>query len=113
MSCGIKYKSTGSPQSSELKRIISDSNIKLFKQYLNQTDFNEVQYIPCPNEAYNNFVSLYKNAFDAAFPLTEISLRQRFIKKEPWVSTGLLTSLRTKSKLLNKKQNKNNLIKYK
>jgi len=52
-------KSTGSPQSSELKRIISDSNIKLFKQYLNQTDFNEVQYIPCPNEAYNNFFYLY------------------------------------------------------
>jgi hypothetical protein len=112
----VSEKQTGSPQSSELKRIISDSNIRLFKQYLNQTDFGSVQYIPCPNEAYNTFYSLYKNAFNAAFPLTEKSPRKRFIKKEPWVSTGLLTSSRTKSKLLSKKLRKPtplNIHKYK
>ena len=32
----------------------------LFKQYLNQTDFSTIQYIPCPNEVYNTFISLYK-----------------------------------------------------
>jgi hypothetical protein len=75
----VSDKQTGSPQSSELKQISSDSNIRSFKQYLNQTDFGSVQYIPCPNEAYNTFYSLYKNAFNAAFLLTEKSRRKRFI----------------------------------
>ena len=66
-----------SPPSSKLKRIISDSNAMLFKQYLNQTDFSAFQYIPCPNADYNTFISLYKNAFNTAFPLIETKLCKR------------------------------------
>ena len=65
----VSNKSAESPPNSELKRIIYDSNIKLFKRYLNKTDFSAVSYIPCPNEVYNKLISLYKNAFNAAFPL--------------------------------------------
>ena len=54
------------------------------------------------NAAYNTFISLYKNTFNTAFPLIETKLCKRCIKKEPWVSTELLTSLRMKSKLLYK-----------
>jgi len=52
------------------------------------------------NADYNTFISLYKHTFNTAFPLIETKLCKRYIKKEPWVSTGLLTSLRTKYKLL-------------
>ena len=69
-----------SPLSSKLKRIISDSNTMLFKQYLNKADFSAIQYIHCPNAAYNTFVSLYKKAFNKAFPLIETKLCKRYIK---------------------------------
>ena len=75
----------------------------LFKQDLNQTDFSAIRVIPRPNAAYNIFISSYKDAFNTAFPLIETKLCKRYIKKEPWVSIGLLTSLRTKYELLYKR----------
>ena len=40
-------RSADSLPTSELNRIIPDSNITLFKQYLNQTDFSRTAYIHC------------------------------------------------------------------
>jgi len=58
------------------------------------------------NAAYNTFISLYKNTFNTTFPLIETKLCKRYIKKEPWVLTGLLTSLRTKYTKLRKPTSK-------
>ena len=69
----------------------------------------------CPNEAYNIFINLYREAFDQAFPLISTKIHNTFIKREPWITSGLLTSCRTKGKLLKKQLNKPtelNLIAY-
>ena len=51
----------------------------------------------------NTFTKLYKDAYNTAFPKTKIYVNKRYIKREPWMTFGLLTSLLTKSKLLRKK----------
>ena len=64
---------------------------------------NKIIESDCPDDAYNQFITLYKESFNKAFPLVSIKTNKKFTKREPWMSTGLLTSLRTKSKLFKKK----------
>jgi hypothetical protein len=75
-------------------RIFSEANISKFKTSLSQINFELVQQIMCPNEAYNEFLSLYKTAFDDSFPLRTKPAKYRKIKREPWFSAGLLVSSR-------------------
>lgn len=91
--------------SSEIKqtRFYSDKNILKFKTLLDQTDFRNILQINCPNEAFDVFILKYRNAFEQAFPLRAIKANKKFIKREPWVTSGLLTSSRTRAKLLAKK----------
>ena len=46
------------------------------------------------------------NAFNQAYPVKSIKTPTRYIKREPWVTNGILTSSLTKSKLLKKKVKK-------
>ena len=50
-------------------RIFSDTNLALFKQYLDQSDFSSILTINNPNNAYATFIDLYKQAYEKAFPL--------------------------------------------
>ena len=51
-------------------------------------------------------------AFNQACPVKFIKTPKRYIKREPWVTTGILTSSLTKSKLLKKIKNINAFKKY-
>ena len=84
-------------------RIFSDTNLALFKQYLDQSDFSSILTIDNPNNAYETFIDLYKQAYEKSFPLKIIKPNKKYIKKEPWITTGLLTSMRHKNKLFKKK----------
>ncbi len=98
------------------RRIFSSQNQETFNELLRQTDFSDISQINCPQQAYNLFIDKYKTAFDIAFPLTQIKPCKRFVKREPWVSEGLLTSMRNKTKLFRKKlkqPSEHNIIKYK
>ena len=46
--------------------------------------------------------------FDEACPLKQIRMKNKYIKREPWVTSGILTSSINNSKLLRKKLNKPN-----
>ena len=81
-------------------RSFSEENITKFKSELDLIDFSPVLQIDCPNEAYSTFINLYKQPFDIAFPLRTIKVGSRHIKREPWMTAGLLNSSRHKSKLL-------------
>jgi hypothetical protein len=87
-------------------RYFSQNNCEKFRTYLEKTNFDPVLHIQCPNEAYNIFIQLYLTAFDKSFPLRNVKSNKKIIKKEPWMTTGLLTSSRTKAKFLMKKLNK-------
>ena len=84
-------------------RFFSKANITKFKYYLDHTDFNNIFHIDCPSKAYNEFMSLYRIAFERAFPLRTIKQNKKYIKREPWVTSGLLASSRNKAKLFSKK----------
>ncbi len=98
------------------RRIFSSQNQETFNELLRQTDFSDISQLNCPQQAYNLFIDKYKASFDIAFPLTQIKSCKRFIKREPWVSEGLLTSMRNRSRLLRKKlkqPSEYNIVKYK
>ena len=50
-------------------RSFSDTNISTFENNLDQCNFNTILQMTCPNDAYKEFMNLYKNAFEKAFPL--------------------------------------------
>jgi hypothetical protein len=45
-------------------------------------------------------------AFDKAFPIRNIKITNKHVKREPWITTGLVTSSQTKAKLFTKKMHK-------
>ena len=52
-------------------RSFNDENMKIFKKLLDTTDFQEI-LTECPDKAYNEFINIYMDAFEIAFPLKDI-----------------------------------------
>jgi len=102
----VKNKSRNHKEHVVTKRILSLENQLKFNQLLEQTDFSSILNMKCPEEAYNNFFRIYKTSFDLAFPPRQIKCNKKFTKKEPWMTEGLLTSMRKKSNLFHKKLKK-------
>ena len=101
-----QFKSTGT-QKNTLRQIryYSEANINKFKNYLQETDFSHILNIDCAENAYDQFMELYRMAFEKAFPLRSVKVHKKYIKKDPWITSGLLTSSRQKAKLFSKKLN--------
>ena len=78
-------------------------NISNFKQLLSSTDFNSVLSDECPNSAYNTFLHIYKHAYNKAFPLTNVKTSRRYIKRQHWITQGILNSSINKCRLLRAK----------
>ncbi len=87
-------------------RSFSERNISSFKNNLDQCNFNTILQTTCPNDAYNEFMNLYKNAFEKAFPLKKSKIQRKNITREPWFTSGLFASSKTRRKLLSKKLQK-------
>ena len=81
-------------------------NVLRFNNILANADYSSVLLSDCPNYAYHTFMEIYTNAFNQACPVKSIKTPKRYIKREPWVTNGILTSSLTKSKLLKKKLKK-------
>ena len=84
-------------------RVMSDQNIDNFIVMLQNTSFDNITQCDCVNSAYNLFISKYKSAFNASFPLKTIKANKYYFKHEPWVTNGFLQSLKTKNKLYKQK----------
>ena len=59
----------------------SERNTRVFKELLEETNFDPICQINDPNEAYTKFMKLYQEAFDKAFPLTNMTPKNKKIKK--------------------------------
>ena len=81
-------------------------NVLRFNNILANADYSSVLLSDCPNYAYHTFMEIYTNAFNQACPVKSIITPKRYIKRESWVTNGILTSSLTKSKLLKKKLKK-------
>jgi len=73
-------------------RKIDEASIAKFKSRL---DWSSVLTLCCndnPNVAYDEFFSLFKAAYNTAFPLVSKTASNRNKFKNPWMTTGLLKS---------------------
>ena len=61
-------------------RSFNDENMKIFKKSLDTTDFQEIHNTDCPDKAYNEFINIYMDTFEIAFPLKEINTPTKFRK---------------------------------
>ena len=90
---------------SQIRQMKTD-NVLRFNNILANADYSSVLLSDCPNYAYHTFMEIYTNAFNEACPVKSIKTPKRYIKREPRVTNGILTSSLTKSKLLIKKLKK-------
>ena len=103
----ITYDTTNKTESTYLYvRQLKDRHTKEFKNILAQTDFSDALNNEDPNDAYNCFIHEYSSLFDKACPIKYIRATSKYIKREPWITSGL--SIIHKSKLYRKKINKPN-----
>ena len=79
-------------------RIFSDSNISQFKETLSTTDWSPVISLENQNHAYDNFLKMFKNAYDTHFPLKTIEIKRKDFLS-PWITKGLKKSSKRKQKL--------------
>ena len=109
---------TNSVYSSEVKkvRIMTDENIAKFNNLLQNSDFSNIMHHDSCNNAYNEFINIYRGEFENAFPIKVIKINSCHFKHEPWVTKGFLNSTKTKDKLYKNKlknPNESNISEYK
>ncbi len=80
-------------------RCISNTNIVNFKENLGAIDLSYISNIQCANLAYNEFIKMYQTEFDKSFPMRTERKPGKYVKREPWLTKGLLTSCKTKNEL--------------
>jgi len=80
------------PNSLKTTIMFSDANIFKYKEYLEHMDFTNVLATLCPNEAYGEFIKPYKHAFEICFPLHTCKINNKALKREQWVTVGILIS---------------------
>jgi len=98
------------------KRIFSVKNRQKFTDLLNNIDFSDIMNSTCPIESYSIFHNHYTTAFGKAFPLKTVKPNRKYTKIHAWMTQGLLTSMRTKSKLYRikiRRPTNQNIDKYK
>lgn len=80
-------------------RAFTDSNLEQFNDHLTAADWSSVYNTYDSNEAYRRFMSLYKGALDKAIPLKTKKFSKLKHKKQSWMTKGILTSVKQKTKL--------------
>ena len=79
----------------------SEANISKFHDRLRNTNWLELQDFNDPKHAYGSFLDKFTNIFNSCFPL-EKKRASRFTLKKPWLSKGLLKSIKRKNYLYKK-----------
>ena len=95
-------------------RIFSEKNTAKFRQEIANTDWTDVTNCRGANDSYNLFLSKYTSAFNVSFPMQTLTKKQQ--KNKPWISKGLLISIRHKTRLYKKylnRPNDHNKLNYK
>jgi hypothetical protein len=98
-------------------RNYNEENVQCLKAELSSVNWDNVCASDDPNEAYNNFIIKFNNLLDKCVPLKKVTPRSKKCKpKSPWITSGLLKSIRRKNLLYKKsiqKPTETNIDKYK
>lgn len=87
-------------------RQYNPQNIARFNELLQAYNFSEIYEQDCPNTAYNKFMNIYIDLHNTAIPLLTSKSKNKYCKKDPWMTNGLIKSSKTKIKLHHKKLKK-------
>ncbi len=83
-------------------RDYNDLNIIKFQTKLSQIEWTRVLIGQDPNRLYDVFAEEYYRHFEDCFPLKISKLNSCRKSKSPWITKGLLTSVKKKNKLYKK-----------
>jgi len=86
----------------KLTRTITNETLLTFKNMLSQTDWIPIKQLCLANEtnlAYDSFISLIKYNYDLACPLHIKKTSKKNTPQNPWMTKGLLNSVKKKEKL--------------
>ena len=88
------------PQPSHVSyRKINERTLTHFNHSLLTANWSSVYNSNDPSDSYSNFISIYKECMDKSIPLKHYPFNKYKHRANPWVTKGILTSLRTKDKL--------------
>lgn len=90
---------TPSTPLSRKSRLFKPNNIKGLKNALSLTDWQLITNTTDPEEAYNKFNNKFTELLDIHCPIKTKQNSKRNTPKKPWVTKGLIKSLKTKDKL--------------
>ena len=75
---------------------------------LHMADYSTVLSTADVNEAYDNFMIIYTSLLEISSPVKHMKVKRKHIKREPWITSGILNSSLNKSKLLRKRLSRPN-----
>ena len=78
-------------------RIFSDTNIEKFKDRIANINWNHLLNHECGNINCSEFYNYIEEIYSDSFPLVYVSRKRR--KDKPWITKGILTSIRHRNKL--------------
>ena len=88
-------------------RNLSENSLAKFEAALSQTDWSNVLSHDDPEVAYSIFIQMFNNLMNIHLPFKMVRINKFKHKMSPWITNGLLVSLRTKSKLYKNMHNIN------
>ena len=83
------------------KRDFNEENIQNFHFLLENINWDQFLPSNAPNEAYNNFLKIFSDLYDVAFPKKEIEVKSKYLNT-PWITIGLRKSSKRKQRLYEK-----------
>ncbi len=77
------------------------NNLSEFQDQLSRTDWSDLPGYNDPYNAYSSFVNKFRDVFNQCFPLKKLKA-SKYTFKKPWMTRGLLKSIKRKNKLYQK-----------
>ena len=78
----------------------SENNVNKFNDMIANYDWTEINTFNDPIQAYTKFIDEFSYAFNVCLPLKKKTKKNRI--RKPWISNGLLKSIKTKNRLYKK-----------
>ena len=69
---------------------------------LNKENWTEIYTLDDPNESYNSFQEKLTHVYNKAFPLKVYRIKENKLNNKPWLTKGLLRSLKKKRQPIQK-----------
>ena len=91
-------------------RLISKTSLNTFMCDLNKENWETVINQTNPNDKFNTFLNTYTKLMDKNIPKQKIKFNKYKHKNSPWITKGIINSIKSRDKLVNKLNKEINII---